>query len=41
MNIFTALRRAFSTGLIIRNIDGQSVKVIDTQRAQAYRQYSN
>lgn len=41
MNIFTALRRAFSTGLIIRDIDGQSVKVIDTQRAQAYRQYSN
>jgi len=36
MNIFTALKRVFSTGLIVSDIKNDSIKIIDTQRSQAY-----
>lgn len=36
MDIFTALKRVFSTGLIVSDVKNDSIKVIDTQRTQAY-----
>lgn len=36
MNIFTALKKVFSTGLIVSDIRNDSIKIIDTQRSQAY-----
>jgi len=36
MDIFTALKRVFSTGLIVSDVKNNSIKIIDTQRTQAY-----
>jgi len=36
MNIFTSLKKIFGTGLMIGDVKGGSVKIIDTQRTQAY-----
>jgi hypothetical protein len=36
MDIFTALKKIFSTGLIVSDVQNQKIRVIDTQRSQAY-----
>lgn len=36
MDIFTALKKVFSTGLIVSDVKNDSIKIIDTQRSQAY-----
>jgi hypothetical protein len=36
MDIFSALRKIFSTGLLVSDIKNDSIKIIDTQRSQAY-----
>ncbi len=41
MNIFDTLKKVFSTGMIVRDIQGGSVKVIDTQRSQAYKRHNS
>lgn len=39
-NVFDSLKKIFSTGMIVRDIKGQKVKVIDTQRSQAYNKHN-
>lgn len=41
MDIFKALKRAFSTGMIVNHTSNGQVKVIDTQRSQAYSRRHN
>lgn len=41
MDIFSALKKAFSTGMIIQHVGGREVRVIDTQRSQAYTRRNN
>jgi hypothetical protein len=36
MDIYKALKRVFGTGLIVNDVKGDKIKVIDTQRSQAY-----
>lgn len=36
MDIFSALKKIFSTGLIVNDVQNQKIRVIDTQRSQAY-----
>lgn len=41
MTIFDALKRIFSTGLIVTDVKRDTIKVIDTQRSQAYTHSRN
>ena len=41
MDIFTALKKVFSTGMLVQHVQGNEVRVIDTQRAQAYTRRNN
>jgi hypothetical protein len=36
MDIFDKLKRVFSSGIIVRDIDTGTIKVIDNNRTQAY-----
>ena len=40
-NLFTRLRRLFSTDVIIRNAGGTQLKVMDTNTIQTSGQYMN